>query len=445
MTREEKIKAAKAKLEAATKSLAEMTDEANRATPAAKTVTTGSEPLGDDVTKRIEVIVGRTLDERLKAQAGVATPAETKAFTKTVDSHDPTKIGIDGNRFSIVKALLARNDYRYKGRKAFEDNRAEYERDALEAYYAVVQRETGKTMTFGDEASGGFLVPPEVRAPIDALRSATWLDQLPVTKFTGLTYTPVVVPRIVSDNTSYWVAEGTATTTSDPSMDQITLTPKILANGTKLSLSLMRKAPAVAEQVARKSIAASMQRKLELGLIEGASGGPTGLDNFSGIGSVSFSGADGDTKQVKVNQMLLELTQDNVPTAGGMFLMSEKVWANLVGILNIGAGTTGTNRAASKKFIDFAWVDPSGQKWLAGFKVVTTNNLTVSTTGSLYFGQWADMYYADWGAAEMSMTTEGQTLALARQALITTFQEANANLAHVESFCKGTAYTVALS
>lgn len=416
-------------------------DEAQARLKAAQEKVAGLKPDADSA-RRIEVLERTVRELEGKTRAGLLT-GETKAFTAT--SRESANLGIDGKKFSIVKALLARNDFKHQGRKAFETNNAEYERDALDAYYSAVQRETGKTMTFGDESSGGFLVPPEVRQMIDPLRSATWLDSVGVTRYSGLTYSPVMLPRQTSDNTSYWVAEGTSTTTSDPTFDQISLNPKILANGTKLSLTLMRKAPGTAEAVARASIAASMQRKFELGIIEGASGGPVGLTNTTGIGSVSFSGADGDTKQVKVNQMILELTQDNVPTTGGAFVMSEKVWANLVGVLYIGAGTTATNRAASKKFTDFAYVDQSGQKWLAGYRVFTTNNLTVSSTGELYFGVWNEMIVADWGAAEMAMTTEGQTLALARQALITTFQEVDTNVMHPEAFAKGTAYTVALS
>lgn len=396
-----------------------------------------------DLGRRVEVLERSLRDAESANRERVAPASTNKAFTpKTAES---AELGIDGKKFSIVKALLARNDFKYRGVKAFEDHRAEYERDALQAYYAAVQGETGKTMQFGDEPSGGFLVPPEVRAPIDALRSATWLDKLPVQRLRGLTYSPVVIPRVNTDNTSYWLTEGTATTTSDPAMDQISFNPKILANGTKLSLHLMRKSPGTAEGIARRSIAASMDRKLELGLIEGASGGPLGLDNFTSIGSVSFSGATGDTKQVKVNQMILELIQDNVTPDGGMFLMSEKVWANLYGVLYIGAGTTATDRAASKKFTDFCYIDPQGQKWCNGYKVVTTNNLTVTTTGSLYFGRWDTMMVADWGAAEVAMTTEGSTLALARQALITTFQEVDMNVERQEAFSKGTAYTVALT
>lgn len=434
----------KKRLDAAEARLAAIRAKAGIA-PEAKSVTVGatSPETAADVARRIEVLERTVQSYESEHRERVAPAATTKAFT--AKASESAELGIDGEKFSIVKSLLARNDFKHRGIKAFEDHRAEYERDALSAYYSAVQAETGKTMQFGDEPSGGFLVPPEVRAPIDALRSATWMDKLPVQKYSNLTYSPVMIPRQTADNTSYWLTEGTATTVSDPAMDQIQLNPRILANGTKLSLHLMRKAPATAEQIARRSIAASMDRKKELGIIEGASGGPLGLDNITGIGSVSFSGTDGDTKQVKVNQMILELIQDNVTAAGGMFLTSEKVWANLVGVLHIGAGTTATNRAASKKFDDFAYVDQQGRKWLAGYEVVTTNNLTVSTTGSLYFGQWSSMIVADWGAAEMRMTTEGSTLALARQALITTFQEVDMNVDHPEAFCKGTAYTVALS
>lgn len=436
------LDAAKKRLADAQKRIETASGSATIAAPETKTESVGAVPA--DVTRRIEVLERTVRDYESGSRERIATAAEKKAFTATAP--DSATLGIDGKRFSVVKALLARNDFKHRGRKAFEDNRAEYERDALDAYYGAVQRETGKTMTFGDEPSGGVLIPPEVRAPIDALRSATWMDKLLVTKYSGLTFSPVIIPRQTSDNTSYWVAEGTATTTSDPTIDQIALNPKILANGTKLSLHLMRKAPGTAEQIARRSIAASMARKMELGLIEGASGGPLGLANVTGIGSVAFTSATGDEKQVKIRQMILELTQNNVPTDGAMWLMSEKIWANLANVLLTYSTFTSTaNRAASGPLGSLAWVDPQGQKWLGGYKVVTTNNLTVSTTGSLYFGRWESMIVADWGAAEMAMTTEGQTLALARQALITTFQEVDMNVDHPEAFCAGTAFTVALS
>lgn len=428
--------------------LAALAAKAANPTAADGTVTTGvtSPELAADVSRRIEVLERTVKSYEAEGRNRVVGASETKAFTPKVVDADEMKVGIDGNRFSIVKALLARHDFDRLGRKAFETNSAEYERDALDAYYKAYQKVTGKTMTFGDESNGGFLVPPEVRSPIDALRSATWMDKLPVQKYSNLTYSPVYIPRQTADNTSYWLTEGTATTTSDPALDQIALNPSILANGTKLSLHLMRKAPATAETIARRSIAASMDRKKELGIIEGASGGPLGLKNVTGIGAVDFTSATGDTKQTLIKQMILELVQDNVPTPGAMFLMSEKVWMNFYNVLLTYSTFTSTaNRAASGPMGSLAWVDPQGRKWLAGYEVVTTNNLTVSMTGELYFGQWPNLIVGDWGAAEMKMTTEGSTLTLARQALIATFQEVGMAVEHPEAFSRGHTFTVALS
>ncbi len=356
------------------------------------------------------------------------------------------KIEIDGNRFSIIKTAMVRNSIHAMGEKAWEHHGAEYERDAIKAYYAARSREMQKTMTFGDEPSGGFLVMPQVRQPIDALRSETWLDKVGVQRLSGVTDWPVILPRQTSDNTSSWVGESTATTPTDPAMDEIRLNKKILVNATRLSLHLMRSSPGVAESMARRSIAASMTRKLELGIIEGGTGAPTGLKDIANIGSVSFSAATADAKQVAVNQMILELIQDNVPTSGAAFLMSEKVWANLAGVLlTYSTFTSIANRAASGPLGALTMIDASGQKWLGGYKVYTTNNLTVSTTGELYFGQWGQMIVADGGAAEVVMTTEGETLTLARRALLATFQEVDMTVEHPEAFAKGTAFTVALS
>jgi len=441
-----KLDELKAKKLAAEQRLADA-EKAQRAQGATEdTGTTGSPQV--DLSRRIEVLERTVRDYESQGRSRAVT-GTAKAFTaknSPEESQCGASLGIDGNKFSIVKSLLARNEFEKHGdaKKAFAG--AEYEREALEAYYAA--KSVGsmqKTMTFGDESSGGFLVPPEVRATIDPLRSSTWVDQIGVQKLSGLTYAPVIFPRVTADNTSYWVGEGTTTTTSDPAFDEIRLNPKILVNGTKLSLTLMKHAPAVAENLARQSIAASMQRKFELGLIEGGTGAPVGLKDISGIGSVAFTSKNGNEKQYLINQMVLELTQDNVPTAGAQFLTSEKVWANLYNLFYVGAGTVGTNLASAAKLGNFAWVDPSGQKWLAGYKLFTTNNLTVSTTGELYFGQWNQFMVADWGAAEMKMTTEGSTLTLARQALIATFPEVDSALMHPEAICKGTAYTVALS
>lgn len=404
-----------------------------------KTGTVGA--IAPEVAAKIEVLEKSVRD--LESQ--VRERPTTEAKKKSNDRTPAADLEIDGKRFSIIKAALARKDYESRGEKAWTDHGAEYERDALKAYYEAHGREIKKTMTFGDETSGGFLVPPQVRAPIEVLRAATWLDKLPVMRLSGVTDWPVVIPRQTSDTSSSWVSEATSTTANDPAFDEIRLNKKILVNATKLSLHLMKSAPGVAEQMARRSISESMSRKLELGLIEGGTGAPTGLKDITGIGSVSFSAADGDTKQVKVNQMVLELVQDNVVSDGGAFLMSEKVWANLFGVLFIGAGTTATNRAASKKFTDFAYIDPQGQKWLNGYKAFTTNNLTVSTTGEIYFGKWDQMIVADGGPAEMVLETGGSTLTLARQALLATWQECDMQVMHPEAFSKGTAFTVALS
>lgn len=435
------IKAANARLKAAQDRLDALKASKEAATnaatkTAAATVTVGA--ISPEVAAKIE-----TLEKSVRDLESLNRTRPTMAAkSDRIASKD---LEIDGSRFSVIRAAMARHALDYRGEKAWEENGAEYERDCLNSYYKSLGAEMRKTMTFGDESSGGFLVPPQVRAPIEVLRSATWLDKLPVTRLSGVTSWPVIIPRQTSDSTSSWTTEGTSTTATDPAFDEIRLNKKILTNGTLLSRHLIQSAPGVAEQMARRSISESMTRKLELGLIEGGTGAPIGLSSFSGIGSVSFSSATGDTKQVKVNQMILELVQDNVVTDGAMFLMSEKVWANLYGVLHIGAGTTATDRAASRKMTEFAYIDAQGVKWLAGYKVVTTNNLTVSTTGELYFGKWDNFIFADSGPAEMVLETGGKTLALARQALLATWQECDMTLMHPEAFSKGTAYTVALT
>jgi HK97 family phage major capsid protein len=440
----------KKRLDAAEARLAAIRAKAGIA-PEAKSVTVGatSPETAADVARRIEVLERTVKSYESEHRERVAPAATTKAFTPQSTSLPSAEIGIDGKRFSLVKAAVAHHDFKRIGKKAWENNRAEYERDALEAYYAAVQAETGKTMTFGDEASGGFLVPPEIGKTIDPLRSSLFLDKLGVQKMPGLVGAPVMFPAQTSDATASWVSEGTATTPTNFATAQIRMNPHILTAGTRLSKMLMRHAPGTAESRARISLQSAMARKLERSAIEGgtSAGEPTGVANISGIGSVAFTSKDADEKINLIDQMILEVVQDDVDVSTGMWLMSEKVWANLMAIqIAMSSATATANLSPSVPMNSIAYVDfASKQKFCRGYPVVTTNNLTVSTTGELFFGTWNQLIVGGWGAMELVYTEEGETLVKARQGLLVGFEEWDIQAEHAQAFCKGTAYTVALS
>ena len=127
----------KKRLDAAEARLAAIRAKAGIA-PDAKSVTVGvtSPETAADVARRIEVLERTVKSYESENRERVAPAATTKAFT--ANASESAELGIDGKKFSIVKSLLARNDFKYRGIKAFEDHRAEYERDAFLVYYFVV-------------------------------------------------------------------------------------------------------------------------------------------------------------------------------------------------------------------------------------------------------------------------------------------------------------------
>jgi len=109
-----------------------------------------------------------------------------------------------------------------------------------------------RDMTEGIFTSAGWLVPTEMEAAIIANREEYGVARR-VCNVIPMSSSSTSIPRVTADAQAYFVGEGTAGTTSDPSGDQVNLTLKDLMAWTNIGKSTaMDTVIALAEMVARE-------------------------------------------------------------------------------------------------------------------------------------------------------------------------------------------------
>ncbi len=381
-----------------------------------------------DVNDRLQAIEDR---QRIRAAAGIGMrPEEVK-------------------QFSISKA--------YRGAALGDWTDADFERQAMEAATKkrldVVRGKMEKTATAGNPANLGFIIPNEVSSEIiNPLRSELFLSKLGVKMRTGLKAVPFEMNRKADAGaTLTWIAEGTAISASDvASMDRILMYPHTAAMATRISKKLLETGGQAAEAEIRESLNAQFERGLEKHFMEGttASGGPQGI--IPRAGNTNAIGDNADAKILDLQEMIGLIAVDNVPTGNLKWFMPEAAWQSLtriqVGVSSASASTTLTPSIPLSGAGAVGWQMINGvpQKTLWGYPVVTTTNATAtaSDTYTVVLADWSYTVFADWGPADIGFEESGETLRLARQALIYAFYDCDFTVEQPNAICTGTDFDV---
>ena len=160
---------------------------------------------------------------------------------------------------------------------------------------------------------------------IDRLRAALVIRGLGARFLSGLTGN-VAVPRLKASATPAWIAENSALTASDPSVDQVALTPKHAGGLTEFSRNMLLQSSPDIEQLVRGDLAAILAQALDQAAISGAGGAtvPRGILATSGIGSVAL-GTNGLAVGYDSIVDLMGATQDANAETANAFLTNYKV------------------------------------------------------------------------------------------------------------------------
>lgn len=323
-----------------------------------------------------------------------------------------------GQKFSFVKTLhcITTNDW-----------------SSAPLEEAIVKEATrnwnqhSKLFTAGTDASGGFIVPEEYIADIikllyaEMVVSAAGARQLP-----GLTAIPTVIPRMSVGTTAYWIgSEDTAITDSTATLQQLSLSPKTLANMSIVSKLLLQTSTPSVEQMVKEDMASQIGLKLDLAAIKGsgAGGEPTGLTNAASL--PTYNASDPATAD-ELLDMVSTLRGNNGLKGKVAWIMSNADFTEIQQTKNIVA-TNGTTQDARQVLFN-----PINNSVL-GYPVYVSTQLS---DGDVFLGNWDDLIVAQWGPLAFD-TTNAVNFAKA-QTHIRTMMFCDVGVRRVNSFVKMT-------
>jgi HK97 family phage major capsid protein len=196
----------------------------------------------------------------------------------------------------------------------------------------------------------------------------------------------VTVPKMTAGNTAYWLSdEATQITESQPTLGQVSLSPKNVAALTELSHQLIQQSTPDAEQLVLNSIARDIALAVDVGIIRGtgANGQPHGIVGTSGVGA--FTGTS--LAAAGVLDAQTDVAAANALSMGCAYVTTPAVAALLMARPEL--PSTGTTRLWQGNMIDGS---------LFGFPAVASNQMASATA---LFGWWPSVVLGEWGVLEL--------------------------------------------
>ena len=363
------------------------------------------------------------LDEISKRAKQPATPKPAAAQPVAQSA----EIGLtekEQRSYSFVKAIRA---------MAFPNDRGAYEDAAFEREVsAAVEQRTGKTangylvpdevmrrdLTVATGSAAGDLVFTDARPGsfIELLRNRLALNTLGVTMLTGLNG-PVAIPRQTGAPTAYWVAEKGAPSESNPTVDQVNLTPKTLGAYTEFSRRLVLQSSIDVEQMVRNELATVIALEIDRAALYGLgnTNQPLGLKLITGINTEDF-GAAAPTYAELVS-METKVAADNADIGAMSYVTNSTVY---------GGFKTTEKATGTAQFV----LEPGGT--VNGYNVVRSNQVA---SGDVFFGVWSQMLMGMWGALDLQVNP--YALDTSGGVRVTALQDVDIAVRHPEAFCRG--------
>ena len=233
---------------------------------------------------------------------------------------------------------------------------------------------TGKNTVATELLAGSF---------IDVLRNKALLLQN-ATVLGGLVGN-VDIPKQTSKTNAAWIGEDGSAPSTDVDFGLVSLRAKTLAAKSEITRRLLNQSSIGVEALVRESLARDLALAMDLAGFygNGSSNAPVGIKSTSGVGAVTFAGA---------NPTFAELV--------GMETAVALANADVQSMAYIGnAGFRGYAKTALK----FPATAASGTIWepgdsVNGYRALTTNQVS---TGDVFFGNFADLLVGMWGGLEV--------------------------------------------
>lgn len=308
----------------------------------------------------------------------------------------------DSKKFSILRASVAeaRRDW----------SRAPLEKAVLDqhekAREALPKEE--RVMSIGVDSAGGFLVPVEQMSElIEFLYAQSVVMRAGATVLEGLRGDPVQIPKHTGSSSPSEVAENAAIGYDDLSVGQISLSPKKLGRGVKMSRETAQLAIPSVEALARMDLMRKHALVEDIRALRGsgASGQPLGVANVSGIGSVALGTNGGPISYDIFPDLEYELAVDDALLEGGRYawIMHPRSKRN-ARKLKDGFG---------RPLFDFEANGQNRAQSAIGYPCLDSTQLPINLTkgsgtdlSEIYFGNWSELLIGHWGELRIEASIE---------------------------------------
>ena len=353
-----------------------------------------------------------------------ATPAAAAAQPVSGGSADIGLSDKEAKSYSFLRAIRA---------QAFPNDRAAYEAAGFEREVsAAVEQRMGvsargylvsnevlqRDLTVGTGSAAGDLVFTDARPGsfIELLRNRLALSTLGVTMLTGLNG-PVAIPRQTAGGTAYWVAEKGTLTESNPTVDQVNMTPKTLGAYTEFSRRLLLQSSIDVETMVRNELATVIALEIDRAALygTGSNSQPQGLKFVTGINTENFGAAS--PTYVELVAMETSINADNADIGAMSYLTNSTRY---------GAFKTTAKIGTEAQFV----LEPGGT--VNGYPVVRSNQVE---TGDVFFGVWNQMLMGMWGALDLQVNP--YALDTSGGVRVVALQDVDVAVRHPESFTRG--------
>ena len=249
---------------------------------------------------------------------------------------------------------------------------------------------------------------------IDVLRNASSVMQAGATMLTGLSG-DVKIPKKTAASSGAWIAtEGGASTESEPTFGQVTMSPKTVGAFTDITRLMMMQSSLDIESLVRNDLSTGIALAIDNGALQGSgsSGQPTGIKNTSGINApTSFAAANPTFAEVVA--METAVAEDNALMGNLAYILP----ASMLGALKTTAKDTGSG----------LFVADGNQ--LNGYNAIVSNQVTA---GDLYFGNFADLLIGMYGG--LDITVDPYTASTSGTVRIVALQTCDVAVRHAVSF-----------
>lgn len=314
-----------------------------------------------------------------------------------------------------------------------------YEYNVIKEYMDIIGKANEHTTTGG---AGGYSIPPQaIQQWIEKLYANLVVKKAGARVMTGLTGSPVYIPRASGSTTAYWISEGAEITNSKITDQQVSMTPKecaalVVVNNKLLMLAASN--PEV-ENMIMGDMEMQLQLAIDLAALRGAgsSSEPRGIANTSNINTLAL-GTDGDYFDFdNVLDMEGELDDDNALRGKLAFITHGKIKRKLkkTKIAQYSGDTGG-------QYVVFP-MSEQNMKDAIGYDMLTTTqiptNLEKGSSGAIcsevYFGNFDDLIIGQWGGMDIAKSDSAGTAFEENRTKIRIIQSVDVTVRHPESFC----------